>query len=156
MDCAYFWIFFISKSGVDLVKLTVTESFGNKLSQPDAHPSINTSSKPCSEAKSIYFTLRSLVAPCLKPSSQVHFPIIIPHQIPIYFAGLTQDASSMTLGLLQFKVRLELIKSFAFSTIIIVLQGVSKGSFVLTLSPFAHGAKSHIKVFLSLNNCILE
>ena len=36
------------QSEVDFVKLTVTESSLNQPSKPDCHPSINTSSNPCS------------------------------------------------------------------------------------------------------------
>ena len=124
LDFAYSCTFFMSKSGVDFVKLTTTESLGNKLSQPAAQPSIRTSLMPCFEAKSIYSVLLSLVAPCLRPSSQVHFPIIMPHQIPMYFEGLIHDASSTKLGSLQFSIKSDIIKPFASSEIIMVLQGL--------------------------------
>ena len=77
------------------------------------------------------------------PSPHVHFPVIIPqHYTPIYFPGLNHDISFVILGSLQFKVRLEAIKSFASFAIITVRHGLSKGIFVLTLSPFGQGAKS--------------
>ena len=149
-DFAYSWIFLMSKSGVDFVKLTTTESLGNKLSQPAAQPSIRTSLMPCFEAKSIYFMPLSLVAPCLDPSSQVHFPMIIPHHMPIYLEGLIHDASSTKLGSLQLSIKSDIIKPFASSEIIIVRQGLWKGNRSLTLSPLLQGARSQINFWLSL------
>ena len=90
----------------------------------------------------MYFLLRSIVAPCLKLSSHVHFPIIIPHQIPIYFDGFTHETSPSLFGGLLFRVILDDIKSLALLVILIVLQGVLKGTTVLTLSPLDQGAKS--------------
>ena len=90
----------------------------------------------------MYFFPLAFVAPCLNPSPHVHFPTIIPHQIPMYLEGLIHDTSPSLLGGLQFSVRCEAIKSRAVSVILIVRQGVLKGMARRTLSPLDHGAKS--------------
>jgi hypothetical protein len=50
----------------------------------------------------------------------------IPHQIPIYLPGFIQETSPSLFGSLRFSINLEVIKSPAFSAIIIVLQGVTE------------------------------
>ena len=81
----------------------------------------------------------------------------MPHQMPIYFDGLIHDTSPNLLAGLQFNVRCEANKSAAVLAILMVRQGVIKGTTVRTLSPLDQGAKSQFKcVDLSLPAICIE
>ena len=111
-------------------------------SQPTFQPSTSTPSKPFFAAKSMYFLVFSVVAPCFPEAfgtsaklvafcepakSQVDFPTCISHQIPIYFIGLIHEVSSILDGSFRLRIILELTISLASSLTIIVLQGETQG-----------------------------
>src|SRR5262245_29368627 len=103
------------------------------------HPSTSTPPNPFAAAKSMYFLVFAVVAPCFGPDAQVIVLMCIPHQMPTYFIGLIQSVLGSTLGGFKFKPSTEGARSIARSAIWIVRQGVTNGAFPWTLVPSAIG-----------------
>src|SRR3954469_11978758 len=105
-------------------------------------PSTSTPPRPFAAAKSMYRLVFSVVAPCFGPELHVIVLMCIPHQMPTYFIGLTQLTSPRAFGGLRLSPSTDGERSAARSAIWIVRQGVVKGVWPRTLSPFCHGASA--------------
>src|SRR5690606_6403812 len=98
----------------------------------------------------------AVVAPCFSPEPQVAVPTCMPHQMPTYLTGSTQDTSTILLDQFTFRHRSELRRPVASAAILMVRQGVLNGSFVFTRIPSDQGVRSAFSVPLRCESSVME